>query len=492
MICSGVGTLRMQRRGFMEKEASFELKKDKFQYEVREFVPVIRKNRRGKGFRVITAVLAALVICLLGAGLYRHFIYREKLTPQEACERAFAECASHIFGRTSYLIEDIDGAEWYDLISAGRYDVDATIRLKSLADFGLGFEEMIGGAGIRTETSVDSREKKLRGSLDVTWTIITVPLIEYQADSDKIVLSSPDFFDESIVIDKRNSILFDRTIGGIYEEISGEKMQESAYADMEIGEILSLAEFSCEYSALEETKEFVVCGREETCYGYKIEAVSELFVNPVECILYVDRDYHLVSLDIAYAYETPDGIKTGLDFSFAFSGEEHPADRIKGSISLYAGEDKIEGGFETETKVSENRIDTELTGNLSIPGIDYTADITFGYDKEKNTFEIDAEMSDGVDIVNILAGGDIQNDTNLGTLKVNMDKLSFAYSGREIFTAAIKLNFAKPDSEAESFTVEVPEPSLNLFEMKKEDYEYLYEQVLERIEYYKGLLDDFL
>lgn len=487
----------------MEKETSFELKKDKFQYEVREFVPVIRKNKRGKRFRIIAAVLAALVICFVGAGLYRHFIYREKLTPQEACERALAECTDHVFGRTSYLIADIEGAEWYDLLSSGRYDVDASIRLKSLADFGLGFEDMIGGAGIRTETSVDSRENKFQGDLDVTWTIITVPLIEYQGDGDKIVLSSPDFFEESIVIDKESSFLFDRTISGIYEEITGKKMQDSAYADMEIRELLNLAAFECKYSALEETKKIVVCGREETCYGYRIEAVSELFVNPVEMLLYVDRDYRLVSLDVAYDYEMSEGTETGMDFSFAFSGEEHPADKIKGQISLYAGEDRIEGSFLLETKVNSDSIDTEFTGNLSIPRIDYanglsipkidyTADINFSYNKEKNTFSLDAEMSDGYDIVSILAGGDIQNDNNLGTLKVNIDTLSFCYSEKEIFTASIKLSFAKPDTAEESFEVEVQEPSLNLFEMTKEDYENLYEQVMERLEYYKGLLDDFL
>lgn len=482
----------------MADKASFELKKDKFEYEVKEFVPVIRKGRRSKAVKAAIGITLIVIVSLLIFGLYRHFIYREKLTPEQACKRAIADCISHTFGENSYIVDELDGAEWFDVFTNGRYDINAKIKLKSLADFGLGIEEYVSGAGIKTLTSVDARENKLKGKLDVTWTIITIPLIEYQADKDKIVITSPEFFQESILINKNDIDFTDRSIGGIYELVTGSEMTPSAYTGMEIGEILDLAAFECTYTELSETKEMIVCGKEETCYGYKIEAVSELFVEPVEFLLYMDREYRLISLNINYAHEIDD-IPTGFDFSFMFGGKIHPSDKIDGKIKLYAGEDEIAGSFVSDTKLEDNDIVTNFTGELSIPRIeelgipriDYTADIDLKFNKEKDSFDVTAVMSDGYDVVDILIKGDASNDTEKGVLNVGIDKFSFTYSDREIFTASLDLDFTLPEDEGEEITVTAKEPVLDLSMMTKEDIIYLYEQALSRVGKYVEMLEDF-
>ncbi len=484
----------------MEDKAGFELKKSKFEYEVKDFVPVIRKSGSSRLFKIVCAAVSALVLCLLGFGLYRHFIYREKLSPEEACSRALKDCISHSFGENSYFVQDIDGAEWYRILSNGRFDADASIRLKSLADFGLGFESYLGGAGIKTRTSVDSAEKKLSGDLAVTWTIITVPLADYGADSDKIVLTSPDFFKESILINKKDLDFSDLTVEGIYESMAGDEMESSAYSGMEIGELLDLAKFDCSYSELPDTRKAVVCGREETCYGYKIEAVNELFEKPVEFILYMDREYRLVSLDIAWSCEK-DGNSSGFEFKFSFEGELYPSDRINGSLRLYSGEDEVNGQFASTVEIKGNDIVSTFKGGLSIPdteefgfisGIDYTAEIETSYSKEDKSYRLTADLSDGYDTVEIQAEGVIENDTDTGVLATDIDKLTFKYSGKEIFTARLSLKFSVPEDGGEEISVEAHEPVLNLFEITEDDIRSLYDQARSKIDEYMEMLEDFM
>lgn len=475
----------------MENKTSFELKKDKFEYEVKEFVPVIRKNKRSRKFKIIAGVVAALLVVLVGVGLYKTFIYREKLTPEEACKRALTDCVDHAFGRESYIVQDLEAADWFDLLTEGCYEVDASIKLKELADLGLGIESYLSGAGIKTSTKVNMQENKLVGSLDVTWAILTIPIAEYEADSEKIVISSPEFVEENILVNKGDLDFTDSTIAGIYKELTGEEMQESPYTHMEIGEILDLAQFECKYSQIDDAKK-VVAGKEETCYGYKIEAVSELLVNPIEFILYVDRDYRLISLDVSYSYKTEEGLETGLEFSFDFSGQEHPTDKISSEFLLFAGEDKIQGEFVVNTLVGEEKIETTLEGKLNVPGYEFYADVLIEYDKTKDTFFIDADAGSQYGTADFEAEGSVENDNENGNLKIDVDRFTFSYYEEEVFTAGVKLSFNTLEDNEKEFEVKAEEPMFNLIEMTEEDFNHLYEQVMDKIGYYEDLLNDFL
>lgn len=473
----------------MDKDNSFELKKEKFAYEIKEFEPVIRKKERKKGLRAIIIVVAVLLLCFIGAGLYKTFIYREKLTAEQAVERALSDCGSHAFGKESYIIKDIGGEAWYDVITKDFYEVEASIKLKSLADFGLGIEQYVSGAGIKTDMLMDAEEEKLSGKLDVVWTIITVPVLEYGADTQKLVLTSPDFFKESIILNYSDLDFSNRTVGGIFKAVAGYEMTDSAYKDMTIKELMDMSSFECKYYALEETKTFVVGEKEENCYGYRVVAENELFPEPVEFILYVDREYRLVSLAVDYGYTDEQGGETLIDISLEFTGAEHPTDKIKGELLIKAGEDAIAGSFEAITKNSTERVSTEFVGELSVAGIDFSADVALDYEKENREFSLDADLSDGYNPVEIDISGEITSKEE-EKLEMDIDLLEFKYRSEEIFTASVKLGIAIPD-EKEEISVSAKEPVINLPEMTEEEFDGIYEQVLDKLQDYLDMAEDF-
>lgn len=473
----------------MDKDNSFELKKEKFTYEIKEFEPVIRKKEPKKGFRAIIIIVTALIICLIGAGLYKTFIYREKLTARQAVERALNDCASHAFGKESYIVEDVGGEAWVDVITKDLYEVEASIKLKSLADFGLGIEQYISGAGIKTDMLVDAEEKKLSGKLDVVWTIITVPVLQYCADDEKVVFTSPDFFKESLLLNYSELNFLDNTVGGIYKALSGQEMADSAYKGLTIKELLDMSIFECKYYALEETKTLVVGEKEETCYGYKVVAENELFSQPVEFLLYVNREYQLVSMEMSYSHTDELGVENLIDISLKFTGSNHPTDIIEGEILIKAGEDVISGSFETKTRNSSERVSNEFDGTLSVAGIDFSADIVLDYEKENKEFTLDADLSDGYNPVEIDISGEIVSEEE-EKLEIDIDLLEFKYSSEEIFTAAIKLGMTIPD-EKEEIEVTAKDPVINLPEMTEEEFNGIYEQVLDKLQDYLDMAEDF-
>ncbi|MGN0165629.1 MAG: hypothetical protein ACI39R_05545 [Lachnospiraceae bacterium] len=480
----------MGKEKAMIDKTAFELKKDKFEYEVKEFRPVIRKNPRSRKVKIIFVVVAALLLVFIGIGLYKTFIYKEKLAPEDACKRALTDCSDHLWGKESYVLKDINGDIWYDLLTQGCYEVDASIKLKSLGDFGLGFEKMASGAGIKGDAVVNAADKRLMGSLDITWTIMTVPVLEYTADSDKLVISSPEFIEESILLYKKDMDISDRTIGNLYMELTGETMEESPYTDMTIREMLDMVSFECTYSSLEE-KTLVVCGKEESCYGIKVTAANGILTEPVEIILYVDKDYRLVSLEASHNSTTDEGVDAGFDLRLSFEGKKHPADKIKGELLLFAGEDKIEGSFSYGAEVTEEELAVSFKGELLVCDIRCMARAEMGYVFESNSFTIDVTMNDSYDTIDIEANGDITNDTDGGILKLAFDKLAVDYNGSELFTAGIKLGFSAEEDKPEIYT-EPKEPVLNLIEMDEEDFMGLYQQIMDKIGYYEEMLEDFL
>lgn len=473
----------------MDKDTSFELKKEKFTYEIKDFEPVIRKKERKKGFKIMVIIVVALLICFIGAGLYKTFIYREKLTAEKAVERALSDCVAHAFGKEAYIIEDIGGEAWYDVITKDFYEVEASIRLKSLADFGLGIEQYVSGAGIKTDMLVDAAGEKLSGKLDVVWTIITVPVLEYSSDNQKLVLTSPDFFEESILLNYSYLDFSDWTVGGIFEAFAGYEMTDSAYKDMTIKELLDMSTFECEYYELKETKTFVVGEKEETCYGYRVVAENELFPESVEFLLYVDREYRLVSLAVNYAYTDDEARENLIDISLDLAGANHPTDNIKGEFIIKAGEDAMAGSFQTITKNSEERVSTDFVGELSVAGIEVSADVTLDYEKESRKFSLDADLSDGYNPVEIDISGEIVSKED-EKLEMDIDMLEFKYRGEEIFTAGVKLGITIPD-ETEEISVSVKEPVINLPEMTEEEFDGIYEQVLDKLQDYLDMAEDF-
>lgn len=481
----------LMRGIFMDDRTSCEMKKEKFQYEVKDFEPVIRKKKRSKAFYAVIVLVSVILVGLVGNGLYKQFIYRENLTPEQACKRALSDCASHMFGADSYVVQNIDAADWYKILTKGSYDVKSSVKLKHLADFGLGIEDLVSGAGIKAETRVNTADKTFKGNMDITWTIITVPVLQYAADSEKMVITSPEFFKENILINKDELNFTGLTIGEIYKKLSGDEMEASAYRDMTVEDFFNLAEFTCSYTALEKKESFVVGGKEVTCEGYEIRAESELLVNPVIFKLYVNRDYQLISLESVYEYTDEENIKSGLMFDFIFSGEEHPSDKVKGSAEFYSGEDKIKGSLEAKTNVSDEAVKMNLTAELNAGGYTYPLNLTSDYDKTDNKFEIEVCQGTETDNVTITLEGGIENDRESATLEVDIDSLTFSHSGKELVTAGVKLSFCMLDSSEAEISVTADEPVLNLLEMTEDDFDSLLNQAMDRIGYYEQLIEDF-
>ncbi len=490
------------------------MRTEKFSYSTDDFLPCIRKNPHRRRNFLLAGVLILLLLLVLGVGFYKSFIYREKLGSDEAVSKAFDDLKDH-YGRSSYVIQSLGAEKWFDTFDGGTIGIDQSLKLKELGDFGLGIENLASGVNLETEAVIDTKSKKAEGSVTAGWTLFDVELLDFYGDEDRVTFNSSEFFDETLVLNKSELTFWTKPISELYEELldgglssllyniypegsednyGQSEIAKSEYGSLSVKELLELSDFTMTNTSLSEEKTFVVGGKEEKCYGYKIEAVNELLSAPVTIVLYVDRQYRIVNLSLEYLGELEDGCQAGISLGLDLTGVWHPADTITGELRLFAGDDEITGSFEIRTKNEEDKVTVALDGTLRVPGVNLFADINFEFDKETGSISINSSMTDEADILEITSGGSLENDTDDGKLIISLSKLTVTYSDKLIFVINSKLEISDKTGEDLDYTDKstADTKEIDVLKMTDEECQSILSQLKERFSYYYELFKQLM
>lgn len=466
--------------------------KEKFEYEIKDFKPFIRKVPMSRKKAVAIILMAVFIMVVIVTAVIRQFFYREKLSPEEAAHRALANAYENVIGgKNRYSealgLEEMSGGDEKRFASTEGY-----LKLRELGDFGMGVEEFLSGININVDAVFDGRENRSEGNLTLGWTLFTVNLLDFVSADEKVFFSSPEFLEETLFVDMSDLFIADTPINELYRSYTGEEMQSSEYESYTLRELFGMVGFEAEYRELDDGKNIKTSFGEVKCFGYGITLTNELFSSPVEVILCADKDYNLLELTADYKLTDEEGTETGISLKISFHEGESLYDDVDGSLRLYAGDDEIKGRFKASTTESEDSIVTDFSGELHVAGINLSADVNFGLDKPTGELFLESTMTDEVSVLEISTGGKALYDGENNKLTLSLNGFTVEYDKKLIFTVNAKL--------ALGFTEEMPdivvpgedEKLTNVFDMTEEQENRIIEQIMEKAEYYKNLLGQLM
>lgn len=464
------------------------LRTEKFDYEVKDFVPTIRKNPKSRRFKIVCGFVAAFLAVILGVFLYKSLFYREKVDAKEAVNKAFTDFSDHIFGRDSYISNNAELGKWFDYVENNSFQLDTNLKIKNVGDLPIDNIEMIKGIGIKTNSFVNKKEAKFKGEMSVSWTLFSIPLIQYMLDSKDIYVGSEEFFKESLLIQPEKYGFFSTPLEELITKYIQTELPETPINNMSVKDIVEEVKPSLDYKEIEGTKKLKAYGREVTGYGYEITAKVKAYDEPVTITIYVDKDYRLLNFNMTLNDEKQD---IHFELNADFTGEKHPSDKIRVSVKLEVLDKVAEGELTFTNKVSKAVSSTDISGYLNIPGIDYTFDQSIKYNMADNSFKLEGEYSDGVDVLKITSGGEVANNEEDASLKVSFDKLTVTYSDKLV--ATVNLSFKISEVSSDFSGINKPDGKIiDIFNMSEDEKDSLKNQVNKRIDYYKKLLNEMM
>lgn len=466
--------------------------KEKFEYEIKDFKPFIRKVPISRRKVIMFSLTVVLIVAVITTAVIRHFFYREKLSPEEAANRILTNAYQNVIGEKNRYsealgLEKMLGGEEKRFISAGGY-----LKLKELGDFGLGMEEFLSGININVDAVLDVEENRSEGNLTLGWTLFTVNLLDFVYADEKIYFSSPEFLEETLFADMSDMLIADTPINELYRNYTGEEMQSSEYESYTLRELFGMVGFEAEYSELEDGKNIKTAFGEVKCFGYMITLTNELFSSPIEVILYADKDYNLLELTVDYKMTYDEGLETGINLKVTFHEGKVLYDDVAGSLRLYAGDDEIKGEFKASTIESEDLIATDFSGELHVAGINLSADVDFGLDKTTGELFLESSMTDEVSVLEINTGGKALYDGESDKLTVSLNGFTVEYDEKLIFTVNAKLALGFTEEMQDIAVPGEDEKLTDVFDMTDEQENRIIEQIMEKAEYYKKLLGQLM
>lgn len=466
--------------------------KEKFEYEIKDFKPCIKKVPMSRRKVILISITALLIAAVLITAVVRQFFYREKLSPEEAVRRVIDNAYENIIGgRSSYAgalgMEKMLEGEKKRFVSAEGY-----LKLKELGDFGLGAEEFLKGININVDAFIDGKEKLSEGNLTLGWTLFTVNLLDFVSTDEKVYFSSSDFLEETLFINKSELLILDTPIEELYRNYTGKEMQTSEYESYTFRELLRMAGIEAEYSELDDGKIIKTTFGEVKCFGYRILLMNELFSSPVEVVLYADKDYNLLELTADYSIADEDGIEDGISLKITFHEGAALYDVIEGSLRLYAGSDEIKGKFSACTTETENSVGTDFVGELHVDGINLSANVNFGLDKSTGELFFESVMTDEVSVLEINTDGKALFDEDNNKLVLSLNGFNVEYDEKLIFTVNAKLTLGFPEKMPDIVIPEEDDRLVNVFDMTVEQKDRIIEQIMEKAKYYKKLLGQLM
>lgn len=466
--------------------------KEKFEYEIKDFKPFIRKVPMSRQKIIVLFLALFFAAAVIVTAVIRQFFYRERLSPEEAVHRALANAYENVVGEKNRYSEALGLEKMPDGEEKRFVSAEGYLKLKETGDFGLGIEEFLSGININVDAVFDSRENRSEGNFTLGWTLFTVNLLDFISADEKVYFSSPEFLEETLFVDVSDMFIADTPINELYRNYTGEEMENSEYESYTLRELLGMVGFEAEYSELDDGKNIKTAFGEVKCFGYGITLTNELFSSPVEVIVYADKDYNLLELTADYKVTDEEGTEAGINLKITFYDGEHLYDDVSGSLRLYAGDDEIKGKFKACTTESEDSVVTDFSGELHVAGINLSADVDFGLNKSTGELFIESIMTDEVSVLEINTGGKALYDEENDKLTVSLSGFTVEYDEKIIFTVNAKL--------ALGFTEEMPdivvpgddEKLTNVFDMTDEQENSIIEQIMEKAEYYKKLLGQLM
>ncbi|MDD6101488.1 MAG: hypothetical protein PUB67_00060 [Clostridiales bacterium] len=461
---------------------------EKFDYEVKDFEPVIRKNPARKEYLTIAVIVALLCVAALGFYFYKAFIYREKVSPETAVDRAVTDFKNHIFGKDNYISKDVQCEKWYDYTAESPYLFETSLKIKNADNLPIDNIEVIKGVGLKTKSYIDKKNSKFMGEMTASWTLFSIPVLQYMKEEESFYVGSNEFFEESLLVMPGRYGIFSTPIEELAEKYLNTELPDTPINGKTISGIIEEVTPTLVYRELEDTKKFTAYGREVTGYGYEIRASVNAYSEPLMITLYVDKDYRLLSCSLNFTDKTHNIV---FDVSFDFTGETHPADKIKLSVSISVEDKKAWGELTFANRKNNDTVTTECKGFFNIPGIDYTFSQKLEYILSENSLHFEGTYSDGADVLEITSGGSVENNTEEQFLKISLDKFTVTYSDKLIFTVNMWVKISEVGSDFSG--INRPDGKIiDVFNMTDEEKASLEAQINGRIDYYKKLLREMM
>lgn len=426
--------------------------KDKFTYEVKDFEPTIRKkplSKKGKA----AAFFACVLVLAAVAGLIIHL----RSAKRGDWNMAYEDFKEHVYGSQSKISTVLHAEDWFSTVRNGSYSADASIKLNSIADLGLGVEQYASGAGIKVDADVDMENLTAQGSVKGTWTVVAIDMFSFMKKKDEIVLSSEDFLQEELYIDliKAQEMAFE----GFFKDFN----------DTEVSDEL-----------LEKNKGITIGEKNYKCSVYRVTVDNPAFPEPAVFTAYVNRKNELVRLVSKY----DNGVK--YRFTADFTGESHPTDIINLTLDIETEEWKVSGELESETKVNGKTVTVTTFGYLNLPTYTLQGNLTASVNGENGDFTLNFDGNDGFMKALLEVSGNIGISPD--EMVIDAEKIAFNYGGKEIFTAEGKIKLK--DNGDKRVEIEFPEEKRDISSFSRDDIEAVKDQVVSGINDYVDKFSD--
>ena len=438
------------------------MKKKKFDYEVKDFEPTIRKKPMGLAGKIVIAVVLLAVV-----GFFVFSFLKEALDKTPVYTRANDDVISHLIGKESYIVKALGAEDMYDVISDGIYETDARLGVKSLKDFGLGIESYANGIGVKFSNITDAKNHVSKGSLQGTWTIVSIDLLEYMFRDSEFIVSSETFLDESLLVFSANKGM---QAPGFNLDLSSEITEKK----------------------LDRKKVFEAGGKEYNCTGYDLTIDYEMLDDPVTGVFYVNNKKQMLYAKYNYAteYTADDGKNYTLDAKMEvyFTGKKHPTDCMELNVDIKLNGRQYYGHAVIETTDSDGEILTEIEGSFDLPSFTLSGELEMTIEKDDGSFTLDFVGDDGYSEAKVEVEGTITAEH--ASIVAYLDRLYFGYEGEDIIELDGKLVINESDKDK----VKIKEPKgeiKDITNLTPEDIEALIKEIEENAGEFREMFESF-
>lgn len=465
-----------------------ELREEKFDYEIKDFKPTIRKNPKSRKLKIAISAVAGVLVLALCIFLYKTLIYREKLSPKEAVSRSLTDLLDHMVGDKTYVAKEGGYEGWFDYTSKNPYVLQTSVKLRDIGDLPIDVGEYIKGISLKTDILVDKKAGQFSGELEGAWTLFNINVAQYMGEKGNFYIGSKEFFKESLLISPGKHGILSTPINDLVKGYLDYDLPDLEAGSLSFNDIIKEITPKLEYKELEGKKSITVAGKEVKAYGIEVTAKIDAYEEPIVIEFYMNKDYQLLQL-----VATLKDKKNDLTFTARcdFSGSKHPSDNTRVKLTInYKDIELGKGELKFENVVKNKVLDNKISGYFNIPGIDYTFDQLISYDLSENTFSASGSYSDGVDVLKLETKGSVKEDKEEDKLSVKLDKFTITYSEKMIAVLNFNVKLAKTDEAYEG--VKRPSDVVDVFDMSEAEKESIMSQIQKKLEDYKKLFEEMM